>query len=206
MKRFILKLTPIVWCSAVVFCISSCKMEEDTKQRYPELPASVAKKLIRADLAKDLSERFVRRITRLQNLEATVHKYSELAEKEQAALQSEALKAIYSNRTNSAFELSASNYYTLKELESYIEYAKREAAKQKINLDGFRIYMGLFPNDPKFEDKQNFLTVFITPTGSSATQEGAFFTNMQEGGSDITTIGSLEYGGNGNPPSASYPQ
>ncbi|WP_340202019.1 hypothetical protein [Ascidiimonas sp. W6] len=216
MKKKLVKSAYLVVCLSVVFCFSSCQMEERSCEKYPELPASVEKKLIKEDVAKGLSEGFIKRIQKLQSLEQTVQKYAQIAKKEQKLssvaqngqrnIQSEALKAIFSNETHPSFELSASSYYTLEELESYIEYAKREAAKQKIDLDGFRIYMGLFPDDADYDEKRNFLTVFITPTGRSATQEGAFMTTtMYDGGSDITTIGSLEYGGNGNPPSTSFP-
>ncbi|XLS30653.1 hypothetical protein ACJD0Z_07455 [Flavobacteriaceae bacterium M23B6Z8] len=205
MKKIVFKRVHILLCAVVIFGLTSCKMEECSCEKYPELPASVERKLIKEDVARKLSEGFVERIKKLQSLEETVQKYASVARKEQSSIDSEALKAIYSSETHPRFELSASSYYTLEELESYIEYAKREAAKQKINLEGFRIYMGLFPDDDNFENKKNFLTVFITPTGNSATQEGAFMTNTAFDGSDITTIGSLEYGGNGNPPSTTFP-
>lgn len=205
MKRFNVKKVPLIWCASMMFCFSSCKIDETRNEKYPELPPSVAEKLIKEDLARKLSEGYVYRIQKLQGLENTVREYSDVAEKEQETTQSEALKAIYSNETHPPFELSASSYYTLEELESYIEFAKREAAKQNVTLDGFRIYMGLFPDDPKFEDKQNFLTVFISPTGKSGTQKGEMFTLMNETSSDLTSVGCLEYGGHGDPPSSSFP-
>ncbi len=208
MKRITLKSTPLVWCMALVLILASCKMEEASNEKYPELPEAVAQKLIRPKVAQELSEGYLRAITKLQSLDSLVKDRAQVGKKEQEALKSEALKAIYrqTDLSHPPFELSVSSYYTLEELESYIAYAKREAAKQKIDLDGFRIYMGLFPDDPKFNDKRNFLTVFISPTGRPATQKGAFFSTTQEPGSDITGIGSLEYGGMGEPPSSSYPQ
>ncbi len=208
MKKITLKSAPIVWCFSLVLVLASCKMEEPKDDKYPVLPEAVAKKLIRPQVAQDLSEGYVNAITKLQALEAKVKENAPAGRKEMETLKSEALKAIYSqtDSLHPPFELSVSSYYTLEELESYIAYAKREAAKQNIDLDGFRIYMGLFPNEPKFGEKQNFLTVFISPTGRPATQKGAFFSTTQEGSSDITGIGALEYGGNGNPPSSSYPQ
>lgn len=205
MKKIVLKKAHMLLCAVVIFGLTSCKMEEESCEKYPELPASVERKLIKEDVARKLSEGFVERIEKLQSLEEIVHKYADVARKEQSNLQSDALKAIYSSETHPRFELSASSYYTLEEIESYIEYVKREAANQKIKVDGFRIYMGLFPDDENFGNKRNSLTVFITPTGNSAKQEGSFLTNLLDGGSDITTIGSLEYGGNGNPPSTTFP-
>ncbi len=107
------------------------------------------------------------------------------------------------------FKLSASSAYSLTELETYMKYAKQQADSLKYDLTGFRIYFGVFPNDKKYGRKDNELTVFISPTGvKRKTQQGNIFstTLFQDNDGDIPGIDLKEYGSDGNPPNATYPQ
>jgi len=211
MKSKYLKSLLLVVIPVWLLTLSSCKMGP-AEEPYAELPEKVKAKLINKDFATQMSSGFVDHVQKLQDLSSRYRKLQAASDKELSKVSRESgvLKEFMSQKIRPNFNLSSSSYYTLEELESYIAYAKREAAKQQINLEGFRIYFGLFPEAQKYGDKSGNLTVFISPTGRPQEQKGAFFTmNMMVDepaiSPDITSIGSLEYGGNGNPPAASYP-
>ncbi|WP_340062994.1 hypothetical protein [Ascidiimonas aurantiaca] len=212
MKSTYFKSLLLVALPMTLLSLASCKMGP-VEEPYPDLPEKVKAKLINKDFATEMSSGFVDHIQKLQDLSSKYRELQEINSKELsvASRESGVLKEFMNQKVKPNFNLSSSSYYTLEELESYIAYAKREAAKQQINLEGFRIYFGLFPESKeKYGKKSGNLTVFISPTGRPNEQKGAFFmTGMilddSEISPDITSIGPLEYGGNGNPPAAAYP-
>lgn len=73
-------------------------------------------------------------------------------------------------------------------------------------MDGIRIYMAAYPDDPKLG--AGYTTVFMVPTGSESLSEGSssFFNFKRVGGGDIPGGDGMNDGGLGDPPSANYPQ
>jgi len=85
-----------------------------------------------------------------------------------------------------------SSWWSIEDLENYIAYAKEQAAKLNYQLTGIRAYEGA-------EEDMGYTTIFLAPTGYSKTGRAA-------GNGDIPGGDVLNAGGNGNPPSANYPQ
>ncbi len=52
-------------------------------------------------------------------------------------------------------------WYSIAELEEYIEYVKLKSGEQGVNNPGLRIYLGAYPS---LGQKKSFTTIFITPT------------------------------------------
>lgn len=101
-------------------------------------------------------------------------------------------------------------WYSLEELENYINYIKKEGKAKGYKVDGIRFYLGAYPNDNSAEG--NMTTIFLTPTGKrTEVQKGSVInlpvTSMQqvETNPDIEEISPLNYGGMGHPPKAIYP-
>ncbi|WP_370390955.1 hypothetical protein [uncultured Winogradskyella sp.] len=95
-----------------------------------------------------------------------------------------------------------SSWYALKDIESYLHYAKNQANELGYQLDGLRVYLGSYPK----EDKQSGLTtMFFIPTGVKKIDEGSMF-SLRQGSIDIPGGDGLNKGSNGNPPSENYPQ
>ncbi|MFL1896570.1 hypothetical protein ACJRPK_12765 [Aquimarina sp. 2-A2] len=62
-------------------------------------------------------------------------------------------------------------YYTVEELEEYLDYVKSESLKQNIKDPGIRIYFGAYPQK-KCKHNHGYATVFLAPTGSPAKSIG----------------------------------
>ncbi len=102
-----------------------------------------------------------------------------------------------------------SSWWSLKDIEAYIAYAKQEAKNKDYVLDGLRIYQGAYSDTVRDGTKQVGLgTVFIVPTGKKAVgQEGNMLPmSTAAGGGDLKELYPLNEGHPGNPPHASYPQ
>lgn len=86
-------------------------------------------------------------------------------------------------------------YYTVEELEEYLDYVKRESKKQKITDPGIRIYFGAYPQHT-CKHNHGYSTIFLAPTGSPAGSLG------KGGGSAENNydIDPFNRGGGGNPP------
>lgn len=91
-----------------------------------------------------------------------------------------------------------SSWFSLEEIEAFLEYAKAQAKKLGYEMDGIRIYDGAYPED---KDGEGYSTTFIVPTTSdSLGKDGAGFS------SDIADADALNLGAEGKPPNANYPQ
>ena len=97
-------------------------------------------------------------------------------------------------------------WFSKKDVENYLKYADSQSTALGYNMDGIRIYMAAYPNDPKLG--AGYTTVFMVPTGNEALSEGSFsFFNLKRAGSgDIPGGDGMNGGDNGDPPSANYPQ
>lgn len=101
-------------------------------------------------------------------------------------------------------------WYSVEELERYINYVKTEGINKGYTVDGIRLYLGKYPNDPKLGEKAGMTTVFLSPTGEKNDTQKAGMLNVstsQEGGLhyDITELSPMNYGSMGNPPKMTYP-
>jgi hypothetical protein len=92
-----------------------------------------------------------------------------------------------------------SSWFSIEELEKFIEDVKKEGTTKGKTVNGLRIYFGAYK-------KKNLSTVFIVPTEAKvgATQKDGITSEADS--SDITDIDALNYGQTGNPPEAEYPQ
>ncbi|MFI2744629.1 hypothetical protein ACG2LH_17980 [Zhouia sp. PK063] len=131
-------------------------------------------KLITVDQAKEMSETFV---ADLETANTTIQGCDENGKK---------------------FKVSASSYYTLEELEAYIEYLKTEAQDKDYVVEGIRIYFGVYP---EVAEKGGYNTCFLSPAGRKKGGVGG-----SETPGDITDLDPLNHGTEGQPPEATYPQ
>jgi hypothetical protein len=104
-------------------------------------------------------------------------------------------------------------WFSIEELENYINYVKCEGDKQNIDINGIRFYMGVYPNDPtNYQEKAGLSTIFLSPTKKKASvniksvsKTSARQLPTTEENTDVTTIQPLNYGGIGHPPKIEYP-
>lgn len=100
-------------------------------------------------------------------------------------------------------------WYSVEELERYINYVKTEGINKGYTVDGIRLYLGKYPNDPKLGDKAGMTTVFLSPTGTKNDTQKAGMLNVsasqEENHYDITDLSPMNYGSMGNPPKITYP-
>lgn len=59
-------------------------------------------------------------------------------------------------------------WYSLEELQEYLEYVKQESDKQGVSKAGIRIYFGSYP---KSNEKKSYATVFLAPTKGKSTED-----------------------------------
>jgi hypothetical protein len=92
---------------------------------------------------------------------------------------------------------SCSSWYSLEDLEGYINYVKQQALEKKVTVDGIRFYFGVYPASTKDKSKVGQNTLFMCPTKASA----EFSKEDGESNSeDIPEISAMNYGSTGNPP------
>lgn len=89
---------------------------------------------------------------------------------------------------------ACSSWYSLEDLEGYINYVKEQALEKKINVDGIRFYFGVYPDSEKDKSKAGQNTLFMCPTTPS-------ITNCSK---DVTGISAMNMGDQGNPPQNEY--
>jgi hypothetical protein len=95
-------------------------------------------------------------------------------------------------------------WYSLEELENYIEYIKSTGAENGYIVDGIRFYFGVYSEDEE-KDKAGYTTLFLSPTGKNAGQISKLTDPEEEGNSqDLVTIEPLNFGSMGNPPKKVY--
>lgn len=97
-----------------------------------------------------------------------------------------------------------SSWYSLKDLEQYIAYVKKEGTDKGLTIDGLRIYFGAY--GPKEVGRENYSTVFLVPTtkGNSNAVKGVKNFAAVDDTSEDTDIDPLNYGSPGNPPGKAY--
>jgi len=120
--------------------------------------------------------------------------------------QAKALNACYIEKQSEGFDIdeddekfSASSWFSLEDLEGYIDYVKKQAASKKITVDGIRFYFGVYPEDVKGKAGQN--TLFMSPTTPS---NGFSKDDGSRNSKDITRIFAMNLGDQGNPPKNEY--
>lgn len=84
-------------------------------------------------------------------------------------------------------------WYSLEELQEYLDYVKEESNRQNVKKPGIRIY---FASYPKSNEKKSYATVFLAPT-KEASADGS-----EASGSDDNNyeIDPLNHGHGGEPP------
>lgn len=96
-----------------------------------------------------------------------------------------------------------SSWYSIEEIEAYIAYAKQQADSLGYTLDGLRLYAGAYPDS---KEGPGLMTMFFVPTGYQNVSEGSILPTTQGGGNDLEGADGLNFGKEGHPPSANYPQ
>ncbi|WP_052752836.1 hypothetical protein [Kordia zhangzhouensis] len=89
---------------------------------------------------------------------------------------------------------SCSSWYSLEDLEGYINYVKQQALQKKINVDGIRFYFGVYPENTNDKTKAGQNTMFLCPTSPS----------VENCSKDVTSISAMNFGSTGNPPQNDY--
>lgn len=96
-------------------------------------------------------------------------------------------------------------WYSLEELQNYINYIKDQGNQKGYIVDGIRFYLGVYPpNEPN--GRAGLTTIFLSPTGQLVQTNGVKISLMaqQTGSDDITVIQPLNFGSMGNPPKMNY--
>lgn len=204
MKNFKFNLLTLMLLGGILlFSFESCGPKEK------DVVIAKPPKTITPQEAKELSVNFVKDIKKLKKIaDSCIQKHSnpEYDQKRQATAQTMGNEL---NDKKPKFTLSGSSFYTLEEIETYIAYAKQEAASQGYTMDGLRFYFGIFPNDSvKYKKKSGMMSMFISPTGTKNVSEGSMFSAsmFSSHSPDIDSIDPLEYGSQGDPPEETYPQ
>lgn len=99
-------------------------------------------------------------------------------------------------------------WYSIEELEKYINYIKTEGKSKGYAVDGIRLYFGRYPNETEYKEKAGMATIFLSPTGDKNAQKASMLnvtTTQEARHPDITELSPLNYGSMGNPPKVSYP-
>ncbi|EDP69778.1 hypothetical protein FBALC1_09612 [Flavobacteriales bacterium ALC-1] len=95
-----------------------------------------------------------------------------------------------------------SSWWSIEDIQNYINYAENQAGELGYTMDGLRIYLGAYPDA---SGKTGLTTMFFIPTGKKNTSQGSMFP-IQPTGGDIPGGNGLNIGSQGNPPGANYPQ
>ena len=122
------------------------------------------------------------------------------------------LNECYKAKQNDGFgaenddNFSCSSWYSLEDLEGYINYVKEQALENKVNVNGIRFYFGVYPESTSDKSKAGQNTLFMCPTKSSLAfnAEGKSGDDECNNSEDVTTISAMNYGSGGNPPRNSY--
>ena len=93
------------------------------------------------------------------------------------------------------FEDSREFWWSLEELQEYLNYVREESNKQQIINPGIRVYLGAYP-EKKCKENKGMTTIFLAPTGvprGERGKDGALQPNNYN-------IESLNGAGGGSPP------
>lgn len=88
-------------------------------------------------------------------------------------------------------------WYSIDELQNYIDYVKAQATSMGYIADGIRLYLGVYPDNPEYGDKSKMTNIFLCPTG--------YVEGGTPQGFDIEEIQPMNGGTMGNPPIIDYP-
>lgn len=94
-------------------------------------------------------------------------------------------------------------WYSLEELENYINYIKEEGESKGIEVTGIRFYFGVYPKNTEEKGKAGKTTIFLTPTKKNDV-DGVMRMVVMEENADATEIEPMNYGTMGNPPKLEY--
>lgn len=98
-------------------------------------------------------------------------------------------------------------WYSLEELENYIEYIKSSGSEKGYVVDGIRFYFGVY-SETEGKGKAGYTTLFLSPTGKSISEKrvaSSLLLEEETGDSqDIALIEPLNFGSMGNPPKMEY--
>ncbi|NNE33189.1 MAG: hypothetical protein HKN40_12555 [Winogradskyella sp.] len=95
-----------------------------------------------------------------------------------------------------------SSWWSLEDIQNYINYAENQAGELGYTMDGLRVYLGSYPDEG---GKTGLTTMFFIPTGKKNTSKGSIFSVQSKSG-DIPGGSGLNLGQNGHPPEVNYPQ
>lgn len=96
-----------------------------------------------------------------------------------------------------------SSWWSIENIKNYIDYAENQAGELGYTLDGLRLYLGAHPD---LDGEIGLTTMFFIPTGTKNISQGNLFPSLQIGSGDIPGGDGLNFGQNGVPPDANYPQ
>jgi len=95
-----------------------------------------------------------------------------------------------------------SSWYSLSDMRAYLDFAESEAKGLGYTMDGVRVYLGAYPD----EKEVGYTTMFFIPTGTKNLSEGSTINLSLQKSGDVIGGSGFNFGGEGNPPSANYPQ
>jgi len=139
-------------------------------------------KLITSEEAKELNQNFIK--TRSKELDKIVERETGKPKEKDAI----------------------STWFSLDELKEYIAFVEAEGKLRDITIDGIRIYFGAYGKNDKKEDKKALSTVFLVPTQPAVGSLQKDGVAAVAASSDVESMGGMNRGGIGDPPSAAYPQ
>ena len=96
-----------------------------------------------------------------------------------------------------------SSWWSIEEIQNYINYAENQAGELGYTMDGLRLYLGAHPNA---NGETGLTTMFFIPTGVKNTSQGGVFITPQKNSHDIEGAKGLNFGQGGDPLSSNYPQ
>ena len=96
-----------------------------------------------------------------------------------------------------------SSWWSIDEIQNYINYAENQAGALGYTMDGLRLYLGAHPD---VNGETGLTTMFFIPTGIKNTSKGSMLPLLQGGSNDIQGANGLNKGNHGDPPGANYPQ
>lgn len=103
---------------------------------------------------------------------------------------------------------SRSYWYSVEELEGYINYIKTQGKRNGFKNLGIRIYMGQYHDTKLIDDRQKpeykgLQTIFMVPTSGDEQSKNGTNADPQEGNTDITTMFGFDLSTLTPPPRAS---
>lgn len=82
-------------------------------------------------------------------------------------------------------------WYSIEELQEYLDYVKEKSQEQGVKNPGIRIYFGAYP---KSQQQKSYSTVFLAPTKESISMVEASEENEQENNYEIEPLNTAQGG------------